>query len=67
MLPIKYAKQQIAAGHLVNMPVYDVAGSFYLCDADWNILPGSKTYATRDAAVSDRSRILERAAKTISI
>jgi hypothetical protein len=66
MTPTQYAKQQFTAGRMVNMPVYDVAGSFYLCDADWNILPGSKTYATKDAAVMDRSRILDRARKHIA-
>lgn len=63
MKPIQYAKQQIAAGKFPNMPVYAVAGSFYLCDADWNILAGSKTYNSQDAAMSDRSRILDRARK----
>jgi hypothetical protein len=63
MTPAQYAKQELSAGRMVNMPIYSVAGSVYLCDADWNILSGSKQYASKDAAAADRSRIIERACK----
>jgi hypothetical protein len=65
MKPIKYAKQQIEAGKFPSMPVYEVAGSFYLCDTDWNILSGGKAYASKDAAINDRSKIIERATRNI--
>lgn len=63
MSPIQYAKQERAAGRFPVMPIYEVAGSFYLCDSDWNILADGKRYASQDAAMSDRSRILDRARK----
>ena len=61
MTPAKYARAEIAAGRFPNMPVLHVAGSFYLCDGDWNILKGGKTYTSQDAATKDRSKIIERA------
>lgn len=63
MTPAQYAKQELTAGRTINMPIYDVAGAYYLCDATWGILPGSKQYASKDAAASDRSKIIERACK----
>jgi hypothetical protein len=52
--PAKYAREELDAGRFL-------AGSFYLGDNDWNILSGGKTYSSRGAAESDRSRILDRA------
>ncbi|XUM19777.1 hypothetical protein ACRAVF_19110 [Bradyrhizobium oligotrophicum S58] len=63
MTPAQYAKQELTAGRTINMPIYSVAGSVYLCDADWNILSGSKRYESSSAASADRSRIIERACK----
>jgi len=63
MTPVQYAKQELIAGRIVNMPVYGVAGSYYLCDAEWNILPGGKTYDSEWAAITDRSKIIEKACK----
>lgn len=63
MTPVQYAKQEIAEGRFPSMPVYEVAGSFYLCDADWHVLAGSKAYTSRMAAESDRSKIVDRAGK----
>lgn len=61
MSPFQYAKQEAAEGRFPCMPIYAVAGSYYLCDSDWNILAGGKTYASENAAMADRSRILDRA------
>jgi hypothetical protein len=65
MTPHQYAKQQLTAGKFPSMPVLHVAGSYYLCDSDWNILRGSKTYTSQDAAIADRSKILDRARRGI--
>lgn len=63
MTPLQYAKSEILAGRFPSMPIEYVAGSFYLCDRDWNILKGSKSYPSRDHAMHDRSKILDRAQK----
>lgn len=64
MTPFQYARKELAAGRFPSLLVNElVAGSVYLCDADWNVLKGSKTYTSRDAACADRSRILDRARK----
>jgi hypothetical protein len=59
--PAKYAREEFDAGRFPSMTIIEVAGSFYLGDNDWNILSGGKTYSSRGAAESDRSRILDRA------
>jgi hypothetical protein len=63
MTPTQYARQELAAERFPVMSVLAVAGSFYLTDSDWHILTGSKTYSSKLAATSDRSRIIERARK----
>lgn len=61
MTPIQYAKQELAAGRFPVMSVQAIAGSFYLCDKDWNLLSGSQAYRSKEHATTDRSRILDRA------
>ena len=63
MTPAQYAKQELTAGRMINMPIYAVAGSYYLCSSDWSILSGSKRYDSNDAAAGDRSKIIEKACK----
>lgn len=65
MKPAQYVASEIEAGRIPSMPIIALAGAFYLCDGDWNILRGGKTYVTKDAAMTDRSRILDRANKKI--
>jgi hypothetical protein len=60
MTPTQYAKREMSEGRFPSMPITDAAGVLYLCDGDWNILEG-KAYATKDAAETARSKILDRA------
>lgn len=63
MTPTQYVRAALADGKFPNMPIDDLAGTFYLCNADWAVIPGGKPYSNRDAAECDRSRIIERASK----
>lgn len=62
MSPYHYAKAELAAGRMPEMLIDGAAGLFWLCDREWKPLKG-KHYASRDAAMTDRSKILTRAGK----
>jgi hypothetical protein len=62
MTPFQYAKAELASERMPELPIDGVAGSFWLCSRDWSPLRG-KHYASRDAAATDRSKILARAGK----
>lgn len=62
MKPFNYAKNEILAGKFPQIGIFHVAGSYYLTDADDKLLSG-KTYDSKEAAITDRSKILDRARK----
>lgn len=63
--PIQYAKAEIKAGRFPQIMIESIAGAFYLYDKNNQMLAGSNSYKSRGEAESDRSRILDRANKTI--
>ena len=62
MTPAQYAKTELAAGRFPEVLIDGAAGSFWFCDRQWLPLKG-KHYASKDAAMTDRSKILDRAGK----
>ena len=63
MTPAQYAKAELAAERMPNITIDGAAGSFWLGDKNWLPLKG-KHYGSRDAAMADRSKILDRASKS---
>jgi hypothetical protein len=59
--PLQYATATIQAGRFADMPI-DGIDMFWLCDSDGRALDG-KHYASRDAAATARSKILDKAMK----
>lgn len=60
--PLQYAKAEIASGKFAVIHIEEIAGSFYLCDSNWNFL-NHKSYNSKLCAIADRSAILEKARK----
>lgn len=65
LTPIQFAKRELSAGRFPAMHVLPLAGAFYLTDTDWHMLDG-RTYKTKDHAMTDRSRILDRASRALN-
>ena len=62
MTPFQYAKAELIAGRFPTMSIDGAAGTFWLCDDKWTALKG-KHYGSKDEAMRDRSKILDRAAR----
>ncbi len=62
MTPAQYIKAKRNEGKFPNMLIDCIAGGYYLCDGDWNLLKG-KSYKSNDEAMKARSKFLDRNVK----
>jgi hypothetical protein len=63
MKSFDYAKKELVAGRYPEILIDGAAGSFWLCTRDWSPLKGVH-YPSRDAAILDRSKVIDRASKS---
>lgn len=62
MTPAQYIKQKRNDGKFPNMPIEHIAGGYYLCNDNWELLKG-KSYSSNDEAMKARSKFLDRNVK----
>lgn len=58
-----YIEANLAAGRFPSIGIDGVEGLYWLCDRDWKPFKGGKHYTSKDAALNDRSKTLDRVSK----